>query len=280
MIMQNDIHEFIEQNKFAEFCNALDMHPEYLEAVSNLKLSDRLIHTAAHNGRHTFIEELIKRGVDIDSRGDHDQTALHYASLRSSTKVIKLLLESGADIEAEDVFRFTPLFAAIRNGSKSACKILIKSGAQVDLNMAICLGDLKRVQQFLDDSDAIKKARFPEWLVEDAVILWRGADMGLKMGRDLTPEEELEWKNAEAITTLLLEKGADPKTGYNGTPPISHAFPMSTAIPVSLLLKYGATWDLPKSPYLFSLPEYLRFSGNPRELEAVLREYGWTPENQ
>ncbi len=273
--MQNDIHEFIEQNKFAEFCNALDMHPEYLEAVSNPKLPDRLIHTAAHNGRHTFIEELIKRGVDIDSRGDHDRTALHYASLRSSTKVIKLLLESGADIEAEDVFRFTPLFAAIRNGSKSACKILIKSGAQVDLNMAICLGDLKRVQQFLDDSDAIKKARFPEWLVEDAVILWRGADMGLKMGDELTPEEELEWKNAEAITTLLLEKGADPLLAKSGL--TLKAIQMSTAKCMSLLLKYGLSWKVNSS---LSIQDLLRFNKDRDAMEAVLREYGWTPENQ
>ena len=119
---------------------------------------------------------------------------------------------------------------------------------------------------------AIEKAKFPEWLVEDAVILWSVADMGAKFGDELTREEVVRIENAEKILSLLLEKGADPLLAKSCL--ANTAIQMSTPRCMGLLLEYGASWKIESS---LSMEDFLARRQDRDAMEAVLRAFGWTP---
>lgn len=71
--------------------------PENYHLKSNLH-SDYPINHAAFFGDLERVKELIKLGVDLDSRGDLEYTALHHAAYRGHFDIVKVLVESGSDI--------------------------------------------------------------------------------------------------------------------------------------------------------------------------------------
>ena len=81
------------------------------------------------------MESLLRRGADIDSRGDDDYgwTSLHYACLKGHREVALLLLERGADIEAGDSIGWTPLHYACDRGHIETALLLVRRGAEIDV---------------------------------------------------------------------------------------------------------------------------------------------------
>ncbi|MEM8589179.1 MAG: ankyrin repeat domain-containing protein [Pseudomonadota bacterium] len=60
----------------------------------------RILVEAAFRGQADAVGLLLDAGIDIETRGDTDGTALHHASNRGYPDVVALLIERGADIEA------------------------------------------------------------------------------------------------------------------------------------------------------------------------------------
>ena len=55
------------------------------------------LHKAAGRGHDKKIEELIQRGVSLDERTSHNETALYLAVENENNDAVKLLVEAGAD---------------------------------------------------------------------------------------------------------------------------------------------------------------------------------------
>ncbi|MEO1222808.1 MAG: ankyrin repeat domain-containing protein [Pseudomonadota bacterium] len=60
----------------------------------------RILVEAAFRGQADAVGLLLDAGIDIETRGDTDGTALHHASNRGYPDIVALLIERGADIEA------------------------------------------------------------------------------------------------------------------------------------------------------------------------------------
>jgi ankyrin repeat protein len=57
---------------------------------------DNCLHIAAYSSDLRAIELLIKGGIDINSLGDMEQTALAYAKRKGDEEVVNFLIQNGA----------------------------------------------------------------------------------------------------------------------------------------------------------------------------------------
>jgi len=67
------------------------------------------LHLAASESRDDIVGLLIAEGVDINSKGNHDSTALHKATRGDSVEFVKYLLSNRAKVNQLDVDGETPL---------------------------------------------------------------------------------------------------------------------------------------------------------------------------
>jgi quinoprotein dehydrogenase-associated probable ABC transporter substrate-binding protein len=100
-----------------------------------------------------------KKGVDINSRGDDGETALHLAVVNSDNEMIELLLERKANIDEPDVDGYTPLALAAARNKTRAIKLLAGRGANLEaqikgsytpLFIAVGEGKLAAAQALID----------------------------------------------------------------------------------------------------------------------------------
>jgi len=77
-----------------------------------------------------WLEFLIARGAEVNSRDTHGRTPLHYA-IRGNLKLAQRLLERGADLNALDERGQTPIAAAAEGGCVSVLEQLCERGYAV-----------------------------------------------------------------------------------------------------------------------------------------------------
>lgn len=187
----------------------LEASPDLLHA-GDLR-SNQPIHWAVMTRQPDFIDELLRRGADIDARRCDGGRPIHLTNgdyhFRGWRDVPK-----DWPTKPEDVFQH-----------------LVKHGAHVDLGMACATGNLARVRELLD---------------QDPTSVNRVSDYGgyyLGCGAPI--------KNAAArghidIVRLLLERGADANLPEEGIAPGGHALHSAVVNShieiVRLLLKHGA----------------------------------------
>jgi ankyrin repeat protein len=80
---------------------------------------------AVQNDSPEAVASILNRGIDVNSRNEVKETALH---LSRSPEVTKLLIQRGADIEAKDDLGLTPLF----HKEVELAKLLVAAGADID----------------------------------------------------------------------------------------------------------------------------------------------------
>jgi hypothetical protein len=90
------------------------------------------LHAAAEMGLEGKMEELIRRGADVNARAANGQTALHVATREHQDGVVSLLLKDKANPNIRDRHGLTPLQYAARSNSKGIVKSLRAHGAIED----------------------------------------------------------------------------------------------------------------------------------------------------
>lgn len=89
------------------------------------------LHVAAECGYIAIIEILLKGGANINASGDYGMTPLHLASREGHLEVVKILLDRGANVKKVDKGRQTPLHFACSHNHYDVVKLLLKYGANI-----------------------------------------------------------------------------------------------------------------------------------------------------
>jgi len=83
----------------------------------------------AEKGRLGELKQLLKQGVDANSRLRDGSTALHMAVLRDQEAAVEALVSAGADPQVLNRNGVSPLFLAVQNGNEKTVRRLLEAGA-------------------------------------------------------------------------------------------------------------------------------------------------------
>lgn len=203
------VAEAIRSRSLPELRRLLDERPSLLRAGD--RRSNEPIHWAVMTRRIDVIDELVRRGADLDVRRGDGALPIHLTNGDYFFRGWRDVLP-GVTASPEDVYHH-----------------LVGLGAEVDLNMAAFSGDESRVRELLarDSSLVNQPSSYRSYYV--------GCGAALKdavLGGDLKMVE------------LLLDRGADPNLPEEGIAPEGHA--LYAAVQqgrydiAQLLLEHGA----------------------------------------
>jgi uncharacterized protein len=208
-----EIHTAVDEGDLAGVQAILELDPIQVHARLSEEDADQPLHWATLIDRPDIATILIAAGADVNARGHRGLTPLHFAAYHGSPHTARVLLSNGAEIDVKDEHGFTPLFLASRgrdSESTEVAHLLLTHGAEVDLNTAVCLGDIERVQVLLaSDPDSVRNAAFPHDLIYDAVLAVRLHIVDRYRGR-ATPEDALQSISLYLpMLEMLVAYGAD-----------------------------------------------------------------------
>lgn len=268
------IHRAVEKGRFDEVAALIEADPTSVNLHAKDD-SDQPLHFAAWKNRAEIATYLIDHGAEINGLGKEGQTPLHYAAHHGRPKCVRLLVARGALLDALDEGKFTPAFHAVRQGYPKIARQLIKSGSQYDINLAVCLGDLARVEEIVSKSaDAVREALFPNELVADAVVSIRCELIGRVTSAKAGSSEHLRvLKEADGILRLLLSHGAPVGRSQFGAHPLFDSCSFGHPYITQLLLENGA--DPNVKHHHLDLGFVLKRSKCQKEMYDLLRQYGY-----
>ena len=92
-----------------------------------------LLHTAASNGYHDIVKELLNHNIDIDEQSNYGCTALLVASWKGHLQIVSLLLENHADVHKQNSRGTTALISASDEGHQLIAIELLNHGAAINV---------------------------------------------------------------------------------------------------------------------------------------------------
>ena len=94
------------------------------------KNNEQLFH-AARTGNVALLEDVIRKGVDVQTRNSNGETALHQAARAGQIPTMAALLEHRADLRGQDRAGQEPLHVAVEEGHPQAIAFLVSRGADI-----------------------------------------------------------------------------------------------------------------------------------------------------
>jgi hypothetical protein len=79
------------------------------------------------------LNQLLRKGADVNIRGKNKTTLLMLAARHGHTKIVSILLDAEADTDARNKSGDTALIEAVRNEREKIAEILLNAGAQADI---------------------------------------------------------------------------------------------------------------------------------------------------
>jgi len=213
---------------------------------------------AARKGATDVVEMLLGQGADPTQATEEVRTPLHGAARSGSVEAIELLLEEGADPIQADSEGKAPIHEAARSGSVEATRRLVEAGADPTRNTwtkgdesgETRLTPAYSAVQYVpprdsDPDDSVETLRFvverganvnctdphgqspiyfcKNWKVA-RLMIDAGIDIGHRDQNGWTPLHKAARKRDSAVTSLLLQAGADPNvTNDAGDTPVDLA---------------------------------------------------------
>ncbi|MDN5248219.1 MAG: ankyrin repeat domain-containing protein [Wolbachia endosymbiont of Tyrophagus putrescentiae] len=115
------------------------------------------LYGAVFKGKIESVKALIKGGIEVNARDCEGCTALHYASMTEDGIVVELI-KSGADTNARDSCGNIPLHEAVAMGKEKNVKALISGGADVNIenNIGLEAKDIADIRKFENIVEVLK----------------------------------------------------------------------------------------------------------------------------
>jgi ankyrin repeat protein len=199
----------VRERNLPQLCALLDASPELVHA-GDLR-SNQPIHWAVMTRQLEFIDELLRRGADLNARRYDGARPIHLTNGDYHYRGWRDVPDDWPTKPAE-VYQH-----------------LVSRGATVDLGMACATGNLARVRELLDREPALVNR------LSDYDGYYRGCGAPIK---NAAASGHLE------IVRVLLERGADPNLPEEGIAPRGHALYSAAANGhfevAKLLLEHGA----------------------------------------
>ena len=139
-----------------------------------------------------IVSLLLANGADINAKAPNGETPLLVSLQFDCSDMAKLLIAKGADVNAKDNQGTTPLFSATLGNDKDMENLLMAKGAKVDIFTASAMGDIERVQGFLNSNPGM-------------ITATQGV---------LTPFHVAAYSGQTEMMKFLLGKGVDVNAGY------------------------------------------------------------------
>eukprot|EP00056_Hartaetosiga_gracilis_P002163 m.51387 g.51387 ORF g.51387 m.51387 type:complete len:241 (+) comp10940_c0_seq1:2158-2880(+) len=155
------------------------------------------------------VEDLLRRGVDVNRKVFSHQYPLHLAISLSHINVAKLILSHGADVNLQDVNGLSPLHIACKDAYPEAVELLLSQpNIEVD------------VQDFEDHVSPLHLACISGNIVIVQKLIESGANVNCEDLYSSTPCHKAAESNHPKCIRLLLKNGgvADAVNSVGNTP--------------------------------------------------------------
>jgi ankyrin repeat protein len=187
--------------------------------------STNALRSAVHDGDVPAVQALLDGGADVNAKDETGTTVLMLAALNADAGIMKLLLSKGADVSAQNKSGASALLWALPDEDK--VKLLLDHGAKFPdgaVFAAAAISGGSRTLKLLADKGAnlrVSKAGFTPLMAATRggdldtfrLLIAQGADVGARTKSGYTAlYGAASWPESAAIVSLLLDKGADPKT--------------------------------------------------------------------
>ncbi|KAJ5960108.1 ATPase inhibitor IATP mitochondria [Penicillium vulpinum] len=172
------------------------------------------LQVACQSGSVEVVQCLIESGADLNVRDREGRSLLHLAS-SNEVKTVKLLVEKGAKISAKDEQGETPLHLACWNGRVEAAAFLLDQGADIEARSS--KGNTPLLRGILWETSVCRNLG-PASVT--SLLLERGADPRRGNDCNITPLHCATSKEDPGLGKILLQHGADlePRTTKGMTP--------------------------------------------------------------
>ncbi len=189
----------------------LDAHPEKLNA-KNKPYSWTLLHAAAHNGHLAVVDELLRRGLDVNAREKGDNTyPMHWAAAAGHLDVVRRLADAGGDVvghgddhELEVIGWATCWNGCDDEAHRAVANFLISRGARHHIFSAIAMNLRDEVRRIVAADPAALNTR-----------------MSRNENHQLPIHFAVRMNRAEMVA-LLLALGADPAATDDAGGTVAH----------------------------------------------------------
>jgi ankyrin repeat protein len=264
------------------------------------------ISAAIAQGDDTTAMQLLDEDRTLIHACDRDGlTPLHVAARRNRLELVAWLLERRANVHKKDPSELTPLdHAALGANPRNkraerfprVAALLLEHGAMLTVRAAVALGDLPQVRQFIaaepgllrqiSGSGGLLTLAVNHRQMESAeLLLDLGADVDERILLEGVEEAAVSWgmplwhsalAGDLAMTTLLLDRGADPNANvYASGWPLANAWGHADDRVKNLLLERGAK----RQPYMVAathdVEEARRMLAQAPE-EELVSELAWS----
>jgi len=191
----------------------LDAHPDNLD-VRKPPYAWSLLHVAAHKGHLAAVDLLLRRGLDVNTREEGDNTyAIHWAAAAGHADVVRRLADAGGDVvghgddhELEVIGWATCWDGCDDAAHRSVVDVLVRHGARHHIFSAIAM----------NLGDEVRKI-----VAADPMALNRRLS---RNENNRLPLHHAVAMNRPEMVDLLIELGADPLAAdADGQPVMAYA---------------------------------------------------------
>lgn len=228
------------------------------------------IHDAVRDGKVVLVEDLIRKGANVNARDENLSTPLHVAAECGDVGMCKLLLRHGADPNAKDAISWTPLMWARSRHFEDVLNLLEKlsdnnRAKESALKKSIENLDVEGVKKALADGADVNE-KFPydydwrplHWVIfagliprkDDRrerqleilnVLLEAGAEVDAKDSTGVTPFAMCSAVDYKPVYERLVQAGADVNSkDFNGCTPLHDAAYAGEDSYIEFLISHGA----------------------------------------
>ena len=92
----------------------------------NINAGNTLLHHAVTHAHFNTVEDLIKKGADVNVQNKSGNTPLHLTIFWGNTEMAKLLIEKGTCLSLKNKDGYTPLSLALDKGKNEIATMLIQ----------------------------------------------------------------------------------------------------------------------------------------------------------